>query len=79
VGIPDDIYGEEVICYVVLRDNVALDDGELDAYCRTILPEIKTPKRFIAVPELPKSDRGKIRRDTLKELWSRQQEEEKSK
>jgi acyl-coenzyme A synthetase/AMP-(fatty) acid ligase len=76
IGIPDDIYGEEVVCYVVLRDNAVLEDGELDAYCKTMLPDVKTPKRFIIAADLPKSDRGKIRRDALKELWSRQQEQE---
>lgn len=75
VGIPDEIYGEEVICYVVLRDNAVLEDGELEAYCRAILPDVKTPKRFITVRDLPKSDRGKIRRDQLKKLWLRQQEQ----
>ncbi|NQU70459.1 MAG: long-chain fatty acid--CoA ligase [Rhodospirillales bacterium] len=75
VGIPDEIYGEEIICYVVLRDRAMLEDGKLDAHCRTILPHVKTPKRFITVTELPKSDRGKIRRDALKELWARHEKQ----
>lgn len=74
VGILDDIYGEEVVCYVVPRDGSVLEEGELDAHCRAILPDVKTPKRFITVPDLPKSDRGKIRRDALKELWARREQ-----
>ena len=34
------------------------------------LPELKRPKAAYVLDRLPKSDRGKIRRDALKEIWA---------
>jgi acyl-coenzyme A synthetase/AMP-(fatty) acid ligase len=36
------------------------------------LPAFKAPKQAFIVDDLPKSDRGKVRRDDLKEVWARQ-------
>ena len=69
VGIPDKIYGEEVICYVVPRPGEHLTEAEILNHCANLLPEFKAPKKAYLLTELPKSDRGKILRDQLKELW----------
>jgi acyl-coenzyme A synthetase/AMP-(fatty) acid ligase len=68
VGVPDKIYGEEVICYVVPKDK-ALTEGGVLAHCGQFLPPAKTPKQVLIVAELPKSDRGKVLRDKLREDW----------
>ena len=68
VGVPDKIYGEEVVCYVVAKDR-ALTDASVLEHCRQFLPPAKTPKQVMIVPDLPKSDRGKVLRDKLKEDW----------
>jgi len=70
VGVPDGIYGEEVVCYVVPRKDAALSADQLSEYCSGHLPAPKLPKAFYFVEALPKNDRGKIRRDDLKKLWS---------
>ena len=36
-----------------------------------MLAEFKVPKAIQFIDDLPKSDRGKIRRDDLKKLWAR--------
>jgi acyl-coenzyme A synthetase/AMP-(fatty) acid ligase len=72
VGVPDPIYGEEIVCYVMPKPGVTLSEDEVLAHCAGALPEFKRPKRVYVVAELPKSDRGKIRRDDLKELWARE-------
>src|SRR5689334_24821628 len=61
VGVPDKIYGEEVVCYVVANDRT-LTEARLIEHAGKFLPPAKTPKRMMIVAELPKSDRGKILR-----------------
>ena len=68
VGVPDNIYGEEVVCYVVAKDR-ALTEAALLAHCGKFLPPAKTPKQALIVPDLPKSERGKVLRDKLREDW----------
>jgi len=68
VGVPDKIYGEEVICYVVAKDK-ALTEAAVLSHCGTFLPPAKTPKQVLIVADLPKSDRGKVLRDKLREDW----------
>lgn len=69
VGVPDKIYGEEVVCYVVPKPGKGLDEAAVLAYCRTRLSAPKAPKRVLFVAELPKNDRGKVVRDRLKADW----------
>lgn len=68
VGVPDKIYGEEVVCYVVAKDK-ALTEAMVLEHAAKFLPPAKTPKQVLFVGELPKSDRGKVVRDRLKEDW----------
>ena len=68
VGVPDKIYGEEVVCYVVPKDK-ALTEATVLEHSRQFLPPAKMPKQVLIVPELPKSDRGKVLRDKLRDDW----------
>ena len=68
VGVPDKIYGEEVVCYVVAKDK-ALTEADILTHCRAFLPPAKTPKEILIGPEVPKSDRGKVLRDKLRDDW----------
>jgi acyl-coenzyme A synthetase/AMP-(fatty) acid ligase len=68
VGVPDQIYGEEVVCYVVAKDR-SLTDVAVLQHCALHLPPAKTPKQAVIVAELPKSERGKVLRDKLREDW----------
>lgn len=75
VGVPDKIYGEEVVCYVVAKPGVApagvrLTEASVHRHCEAFLPPPKRPKQIFIVPELPKSDRGKVLRDRLREDWA---------
>ena len=70
VGVPDQIYGEEVVCYVVARPGASLTEAAVIEHCRACLPAPKVPKHAFIVSELPKSDRGKVLRDKLKDDWS---------
>ena len=71
VGIPDDIYGEEIACFVVVKPGEAPSADEIRRHCAGALAAFKVPREVRFVDELPKSDRGKIRRDALKDIWAR--------
>ena len=68
VGVPDKIYGEEVVCYVVGKDK-GLTAASVEQHCEKFLPAAKMPKQVMIVAELPKSDRGKVLREKLREDW----------
>ena len=72
IGIPDPIYGEEVAAYVVAKEGCRPSESELAAHAARHLPAIKTPKRIYLVDALPKSERGKVKRDILRERWARE-------
>lgn len=70
VGVPDSIYGEEVVAFAVLKPGAKEDEAAIRGYCAKLLPLPKQPKRIFFVQELPKSDRGKVLRDKLREQWT---------
>jgi acyl-coenzyme A synthetase/AMP-(fatty) acid ligase len=70
VGVPDPILGEEVACYVVPQPGTSLSEAAVIEYCRAKLPAAKVPKWVVIISELPKSDRGKVLRDKLKQDWN---------
>jgi acyl-coenzyme A synthetase/AMP-(fatty) acid ligase len=70
VGVPDPIYGEEIVCYVVPKPGHDLGEAAVIAHCRTVLPAPKVPRHVLIVTDLPKSDRGKVLRDKLKDDWN---------
>jgi len=71
VGVPDAIYGEEVVSYVVGRPGATLDTAALMQHCAGALPAFKAPKRIVVAPALPKTERGKLDRKALVERWNR--------
>jgi acyl-coenzyme A synthetase/AMP-(fatty) acid ligase len=72
VGVPDAIYGEEVVSYVVARPDATIDTGELLRYCSEGLPAFKAPKQIVLSTSLPKTERGKLDRRALAERWGRE-------
>jgi len=71
VGVPDPIYGEEVVAFGVLRPGAKHDEAAFLRDFAEKLPLPKRPKRMFFIAELPKSDRGKVLRDKLREQWAR--------
>jgi acyl-coenzyme A synthetase/AMP-(fatty) acid ligase len=68
VGVPDTIYGEEVVSYVVTRPGASADAASLLRYCAT-LPAFKAPKSILLSDSLPKTERGKLDRKALQNKW----------
>ena len=72
VGVPDAVWGEEVMSYVVLRPGTKFEPEEILKFCAAHLPAFKAPKRIVLREELPKSERGKLDRKALVAEWHRQ-------
>lgn len=69
IGVPDPIYGEAVVSYVVARANAALAPRDLDRHCEALLPEFKRPREIFLREDLPKNASGKIDRAALRAEW----------
>lgn len=71
-GIPDDVKGEVIIAFVVLKQGVINDsdvlEKELSDKIRTDIGAIATPKQIYFVSKLPKTRSGKIMRRLLKAI-----------
>jgi acetyl-CoA synthetase len=71
-GIPDEIKGEAIIAFVVLKQNVTTDtlilEKELFIKIRNDIGAIATPKQIYFVTTLPKTRSGKIMRRLLKAI-----------
>ena len=72
VGVPDAIYGEEVMSYVVARPGASIDAEAILQYCAGALPAFKAPKRIVLSTSLPKTERGKLDRKALAERWNKE-------
>ena len=60
VGIPDELYGEEVAAYVALKEGHEASAEELLAFCREHLADFKCPKSVRFLDALPKGPTGKV-------------------
>jgi long-chain acyl-CoA synthetase len=68
VGIKDDIYGEDIKAFVVLKPGEHATADEIIEYCRAKLKTFKTPKEVKFVEALPKNLLGKVLRRELRNL-----------
>jgi acyl-CoA synthetase (AMP-forming)/AMP-acid ligase II len=60
VGVPDQLYGEEVKAFVVLREGARASEAELIAHCRAHLADYKCPKTVEFLDAIPKGPTGKL-------------------
>lgn len=68
IGVSDEIKGEEVKAFVVLKEGESVTEEEIRAYCRSKIAPYKTPRYVEIVTALPKGSTGKILRRQLREL-----------
>lgn len=69
IGVPDDIYGEQVVSFVKLKTGEKQAGEELIQHCQRRLSELKVPKECIVVEEIPKSDRMKSDKAQLLKIY----------
>ena len=70
VGLPDDVFGEQVVAFVVctgdrFRDQLAIRN---QTACKTDLANYKVPQQVVFVDELPRNPSGKILKTKLREF-----------
>ena len=66
-GVPDEMKGEAVWAWVVLRQGQVVTEAELRGFCKERLAPYKIPSRVEMRTELPKTMVGKVLRRALRE------------
>lgn len=66
IGVPDEVMGEEVKAYIVLKDGMTATELEVREYCMARLAKYKAPKYIEFVTALPKTTTGKILKRELR-------------
>ena len=66
LGIPDEMYGEEVRAVISLKDGCELSAEDVISYCQQHLAAYKYPRVVDIIEELPKGSTGKILKRALR-------------
>jgi len=72
IGVPDEVKGEALVCFCVLRPGLVGDDGLRAALLAGLVRELGkplAPKELKFVPELPRTRNGKIMRRVVKAAY----------
>lgn len=67
VGVADEKWGEQVVCFIRSESDHAFSPGELKSFVRERLSPQKTPAYWVLVKEWPLTGSGKIRKFKLAE------------
>lgn len=68
VGVPDEIFGEQVRAVLTLKEGVTATAEEIKEFCTEKLAEYKVPRYVEFVDELPKGPTGKILKRVIAEM-----------
>jgi len=68
VGVPDELFGEQVKAVIVPKEGVTVEGDEIRNYVRDRLADFKVPKYVSIVRELPRNPGGKVIKAKLREL-----------
>jgi fatty-acyl-CoA synthase len=68
VGVPDRVWGEVGVAFVVLASGAELDADDLANFLEPRLARYKLPRRYVMVDELPRTDYGKVVKAELVKL-----------
>ena len=66
VAVADERWGEVGHAFCVLEPGARLDEAALKKWGAERLADFKLPKRFHAVPELPRTETGKVQKHRLR-------------
>ena len=69
IGIADERWGETIRAVVVVREGMALSEGELIEHCRGRLTHFKCPRSAVFTDALPKGGTGKVQKNALRERF----------
>ena len=71
IGVPDEVFGEVVKAYVILREGEMIKEDELKDHCGKHLADYKIPKYVEFVADLPRNQAGKIMKKVLRERYAK--------
>ncbi|SHE44591.1 2-succinylbenzoyl-CoA synthetase [Fodinibius roseus] len=71
VGIPDKEWGQRVVAIVTTEDDRPIDRNHIQAKLKEVLQSFKIPKEIIKTDFIPRTKTGKIKRDKVKDIFSK--------
>lgn len=74
VGVPDAKYGEEVMSWIILKENKTTTINDIRSFCEGNISRHKVPKYIQFIDEYPMTASGKIQKFKLKETAIKQHE-----
>jgi fatty-acyl-CoA synthase len=67
VGVPDAVYGEEVVAWIILKEDAELTPADLREYCKGKISRHKIPRYIEFTKQYPMTASGKIQKFKLRE------------
>ncbi|PGL71096.1 AMP-binding protein [Bacillus sp. AFS055030] len=67
VGVPDQVYGEEVMAWIILKEGIKITQEDIRLYCRGKISKHKIPRYIEFVEAYPMTASGKIQKFRLRE------------
>jgi len=68
VGVPDDVFGEQVKAFVVVKPGEELTEDGVKNYCSRNLADYKVPRFVEFISEMPRNPGGKVMKQLLKKV-----------
>jgi acyl-CoA synthetase (AMP-forming)/AMP-acid ligase II len=69
LGVPDAVYGEEIVAFISLRPGREIAAETLTAHCREHLASFKVPRHVFFVEDFPRGPNGKLQRRGLIDVF----------
>ena len=69
IGVPDELKGEAIVGYAVVKPGMSIDPAAISATVIEYLGPTFRPREVILVPELPKTQSGKIVRRLIRQKY----------
>jgi acyl-CoA synthetase (AMP-forming)/AMP-acid ligase II len=68
IGIPDEIFGQAVKCFLVKKPSADLTEKEVLRFCSENMENYMMPKYVVFLDEIPKTPNGKVDKKQLQEM-----------
>jgi acyl-CoA synthetase (AMP-forming)/AMP-acid ligase II len=66
-ALPDALSGETVAAAIVLEITAQADRDAIRSWCETMIRRDAVPSKLFVLPVLPRTDRGKLNRDVVRQ------------
>ncbi|AOE60641.1 hypothetical protein AXG94_02230 [Pseudomonas corrugata] len=68
IGVPDEVYGEEIVAWVRLHEGHQANADDLREYCQGCIAHFETPRHFKFVDDFPMTVSGKVQKFRMREI-----------